>query len=97
MTTSNFLSIAILERRLSTGNVESLDFKTGVNLLVGAPNTGKTKWLQTLDFLLGDTGDNPFDAEESGLAAKYDAAAAHVLEILAIAIECRGGNIMRSS
>ncbi|MBE0581886.1 hypothetical protein [Devosia sp.] len=79
MTTSKFLSLASLERRLSTGNMESLDFKTGVNLLVGAPNTGKTKWLQTLDFLLGDTGDNPFDAEETGLAAKYDAAAAHVL------------------
>jgi hypothetical protein len=51
-----------------------------VNLLVGPPNTGKTKWLQTLDYLLGDTGENPFDAaEETGLAEKYDAAAAHVL------------------
>ena len=40
---------------------------------------GKTKWLQTLDFLLGDTGENPFqDAEETGLAEKYDAARAYI-------------------
>lgn len=71
-----FLSIARLERRLATGNVEELVFKPGVNLVVGPPNTGKTKWLQTLDFLLGDPGENPFEeAEETGLAEKYEAAA----------------------
>jgi predicted nucleic acid-binding Zn-ribbon protein len=71
-----FLSIVRLERRLSTGNVEELVFAAGVNLMVGPPNTGKTKWLQTLDFLLGEPGENPFEgAEESGLAEKYEAAA----------------------
>lgn len=75
-----YLSVSRIERRLSTGNVEELTFAPGVNLLVGRPNTGKTKWLQTLDFLLGDLGDHPFQgAEETGLAEKYDAAAAHLV------------------
>jgi hypothetical protein len=73
--TKVFLSIAKLERRLTIGTTESLDFETGVCLLVGRPNTGKTKWLQTLDFLLGDLGANPFEgAEETGLAEKYESA-----------------------
>src|SRR3954451_4883683 len=77
MTRQAYLSIARLERRLSTGNTEELLFGEGVNVLVGRPNTGKTKWLQTLDFLLGDPGENPFEgAEETGLAEKYEAAAA---------------------
>ncbi|PWG03495.1 hypothetical protein [Sphingosinicella humi] len=78
--TNAFLSVARLERRLTTGNVESLTFKTGVNLLVGPPNTGKTKWLQTLDFLLGDTGANPYEgSDEAGLADKYESAAANLI------------------
>lgn len=72
-----FLSIRSLERRLATGNVEHLTFETGVNVLVGRPNTGKTKWLQTLDFLLGDTGANPYEqSDDEGLAEKYDTASA---------------------
>ncbi len=75
--TKPFLSIARLQRHLATGQQEELDFEPGVNVLVGRPNTGKTKWLQTLDFLLGDTGGNPFEgADENALAEKYDAAAA---------------------
>jgi hypothetical protein len=75
-----YLSIASLERRLATGNVEFLTFEPGVNVLVGRPNTGKTKWLQTFDFLLGDTGENPFEGvEEEGLAEKYTAAAADLI------------------
>ncbi|MGU3537365.1 hypothetical protein [Methylobacterium sp. A54F] len=75
-----YLSISRLERRFATGNVEELIFEPGVNLLIGRPNTGKTKWLQTLDFLLGDSGDNPFEgAEETGLPDKYDAAAAQLM------------------
>jgi hypothetical protein len=75
-----YLSIQRLERRLSTGDSESLSFKPGVNVLVGPPNTGKTKWLQTLDYLLGDPDENPFEgAEEAGLADKYDAASAELL------------------
>lgn len=54
-----FLIVTRLERRLPTEHIEHLDFREGVNLLVGRPNTGKTKWLQTLDFLLDDPGENP--------------------------------------
>jgi hypothetical protein len=69
-----------IERHLATGDIEGLDLRSGVNVLVGRPNTGKTKWLQTLDFLLGDPGDNPYEGgEESGLSEKYDAAAAELL------------------
>lgn len=76
--THNHMCIRRIERRLATGNTEELDFRPGVNLLVGHPNTGKTKWLQTLDFLLGDPGENPFEgAEETGLDEKYEAAAAN--------------------
>lgn len=75
--TRPFLSIDRLRRHLASGQQEELDFELGVNLLIGRPNTGKTKWLQTLDFLLGDTGGNPFEgADENALAEKYDAAAA---------------------
>ncbi len=72
-----YLSVRRIERRLSTGGTEDLRFEPCVNLIVGAPNTGKTKWLQTLDYLLGDPGEHPFEgATEEGLADKYDAAGA---------------------
>lgn len=77
--TQRMLSIGRIERRLSNGTLEHIRFMPGANLLVGRPNTGKTKWLQTLDFLLGDPGENPFEgAEEEGLAEKYDAANAEL-------------------
>ena len=73
----SFLSISSVDRRLATGKVETLEFQTGVNVFVGPPNTGKTKWLQTLDFLFGDIGANPYEtADSEGLAEKYDAAGA---------------------
>ena len=73
------LSIGRIERQLSAGGTEFLQFEQGVNLLVGPPNTGKTKWLQTLDYLLGDSDPNPFDAAENGLDEKYQSAAAEIL------------------
>lgn len=33
---------------------EALEFVPGVNLITGPNNTGKTKWLETLDYLFGD-------------------------------------------
>ena len=48
-------------RRTTDGNVEALDLSAGVNLIVGGPNTGKTKWLETIDYLLGDSGDTQSD------------------------------------
>jgi len=75
-----YLSVSNLHRQLSAGQSESLAFGDGVNLLVGRPNTGKTKWLQTLDFLLGDTGENPYEASgQPDLASKYSSASASLL------------------
>ncbi len=70
-----YLRIGRLARELSNGKTEDVHFEPGANLLVGRPNTGKTKWLQTLDYMLGDPGENPFEAAvEDGLADKYRAA-----------------------
>lgn len=77
--TKPYLSVRRIERKLATGDTEELLFSPGVNVLVGRPNTGKTKWLETLDYLLGDPDQNPFEgAEETGLAEKYDAAGAEL-------------------
>lgn len=77
--TKKYLSVVAIERALSNGELESLPLKPGVNLLIGAPNTGKTKWLQMLDHLLGDPDsfDQAFDEE---LASKYQHTAA-ILQI----------------
>jgi hypothetical protein len=54
------LSIHRLERQLWTGNIETLTFQAGVNLVTGPPNTGKTNWLRMLDYIFGET--SPFEA-----------------------------------
>src|SRR6266498_213655 len=48
------LVINSVSRHRSDGSIESLEFKEGVNVLIGEGNTGKTKWFQTIDYLLGD-------------------------------------------
>ena len=69
------LRILKIERRKTVGQPEELLFDQGVNVLVGRPNTGKTRWLQTLDYLLGDSGSSPFEADEDEhLAVIYSAA-----------------------
>jgi hypothetical protein len=74
-----FLSVESIDRLQAAGELESLSFESGVNVLVGVPNTGKTKWLQQLDYLLGDPGNNPFEgAVETGLADKYVSAGANL-------------------
>ncbi len=76
---NKILRVETVERRLADGQWETISFAPGVNLLVGAPGTGKTKWLQTLDYLLGDSGEMPLEStEDEGLSSKYDAAAAQV-------------------
>jgi hypothetical protein len=69
------IRILRIERRRTVGHPEELLFDQGVAVLVGRPNTGKTRWLQTLDYLLGDSGSNPFEADEDEhLADLYSAA-----------------------
>ena len=78
---THFLTINRLERVLTRGGVEAFDLDVGVNLIIGRPNTGKTKWLQTLDYLLGDAGDNPYvddDDLEEDISEKYSVARAHI-------------------
>ena len=48
----------------------------GVNVIVGPPNTGKSKWLQMLDYLLGDDASPEEEFDE--LYGKYDSALAKV-------------------
>lgn len=48
-----------------------LELAPGVNLIVGDLNAGKSKWLQMLDFALGDRG-SAEDAFNMELAKKYD-------------------------
>ena len=68
------IRILRIERRRTVGHPEELLFDQGVAVLVGRPNTGKTRWLQTLDYLLGDSGSNPFEADEDEhLAVLYSA------------------------
>ena len=66
-----FFCIGRVSRGLSTGGIEEITFQPGVNLLIGPPNTGKTKWLQMLDYALGDssTFESTFDEV---LWSKYD-------------------------
>jgi len=50
---------------------DTLELKVGVNVIVGELNVGKTKWLQMIDFILGDVG-KPEEAFDQELADKYD-------------------------
>jgi hypothetical protein len=73
-----YLSIGQLTRRFTNGEKETLKFQPGVNLLIGPPNTGKTKWLQMLDYLVGDPSsfESTFDEQ---IFAKYDSISAELV------------------
>ncbi len=63
------LIVHAIERETFDGETESLEFRPGVNVIVGRPNVGKTKWLEMLDFVMGD---NPTPQNAFGeLADKY--------------------------
>src|SRR5215831_12659004 len=50
-----------------------LVFRPGVNIIVGARNAGKTKWMETIDYLMGDD----ISAEQrttDDIFVKYDSA-----------------------
>lgn len=65
------LMIKYIKRTQTAEPDEVLHFEPGVNVLVGVPNTGKTKWLYMLDYLMGDI-DTPESSFGADLAAKYD-------------------------
>ena len=64
------LNIKELSRRTESGATEGLRFVPGVNVLVGVPNTGKTKWMSVLDYLMGEKG-SVEEALGEDLAKKY--------------------------
>lgn len=65
------LIIKRLIRVPHSGIEEELAFESGVNVIVGKANTGKTKWLAMLDYLMGDSG-TPEEAFGFELSEKYD-------------------------
>jgi len=65
------LIIKYLKRTQKSKPDEVLEFEPGVNVLVGVGNTGKTKWVQMLDYLMGDP-DPPESTFGNDLAEKYD-------------------------
>ena len=66
------LIIRELSRCPEHGSEDRLHLEPGVNLIVGAPNTGKTQWMKMLDFLLGD--DSKPEELFGELNDKYDSA-----------------------
>lgn len=64
------LNVLEVGRELVAGGEETLVFKPGVNLLHGPPNSGKTKWLRTLDYLFGQP-DPPEQALGTRVAGAY--------------------------
>jgi hypothetical protein len=70
MTAPRTLVVTELVRSPEQGPEDRLTFTTGVNVLVGLPNTGKSKWLQMLNYLLVSE-DAPADAFGEVAAAKY--------------------------
>ena len=67
MITKNF-AIKSLKRFPKTGDYDELNFKYGVNVLVGEPSTGKTQWLQMLNYLMG----SDIDKLDETIQEKYD-------------------------
>lgn len=55
MSTKSLMIVSAI-RHGRDGHSESLYFKRGVNVIVGEPNTGKTRWLELIDFVMGDDG-----------------------------------------
>jgi hypothetical protein len=70
--TAKILNVRRLQRFRGEA-CEELEFAPGVNVMIGEPNAGKTKWLQILDYLFGDTGVVE-DALGEDVATLYDRA-----------------------
>lgn len=69
--TAKTLNIRNATRFPNNDKYDNLVFNKGVNVIVGNLNSGKTKWLQMLDFVLGDNG-KVEDAFGKELSEKYD-------------------------
>jgi len=75
------LAIKSISRRRPDGTDDTLHFAPGVNVMFGDGNTGKTKWLETIDYLLGDeVSAEEREDSENPLFRLFEAAVA-VLEV----------------
>ncbi|HPO85110.1 MAG TPA: hypothetical protein PLN86_04590 [Candidatus Hydrogenedentes bacterium] len=69
--TTKKLIIKQLARSPQFNDDDVLMLQPGVNVIVGKPNSGKTKWLEMLDYLMGDDS-KPEKAFSIALKEKYD-------------------------
>jgi DNA repair ATPase RecN len=67
------IRIESVNRVGASGESDSLTLEAGVNVIVGEKGTGKTAWLRTISFLLGDT-DPAEEALKPEIATKFDSA-----------------------
>lgn len=76
---AKLLRIIKMTRYPIYGPEDELNFESGINVIIGEPSTGKSKWLGMLDYVMGDDG-KPEDAFGEVVAEKYESIKA-VLEI----------------
>lgn len=69
------LIIEQIARTTSDGKVERIEFKEGVNAIVGPQNAGKSTWLRMLDFLMGE-GDSAKENFDEVIVQRYRAISA---------------------
>jgi DNA repair ATPase RecN len=69
------LSLKSVSRRGAKNGEDTLDFGPGVNVMIGEPNTGKTKWLESIDYVLGDEP-SAEQMEEDDIFKLYDSISA---------------------
>jgi hypothetical protein len=70
--TQKTIIVRSVSRFDTAGVVETIDLTPGVNVLVGPPNTGKSVWLNMIDYVLGSK-DKPTDAFNDEITSKYKA------------------------
>lgn len=70
--------IMSVRRESASGESDALQFEPGVNVVVGLKDTGKTSWLQTLSYVLGDT-EAPTKGLGAAISTKYDTATVTML------------------
>lgn len=75
MNSTKSFYIQLVERFPKFGPEDELHLVPGLNVLVGPPNSGKTAWFRTLDYLWGDP-DKPEESLGEAVAKKYEKASA---------------------
>lgn len=68
---NKYIYISEVSRITSDGEVEKINFSQGVNLISGAPNSGKTTWLRIVDYVLGKNKSVKDVFSDQDLVTKY--------------------------